>query len=171
MKDLYPNIHSAALVLECSKGRGRLWCSFLEVSQVACSYRYELVGLMAIHLIIMASNEINPGLAGSVHIFLDCLGALNKVKDLPPSRVLSKFVHSDVIKKNLVNCSNLTFKWYYLHVLAHQDDRKEYKKLLQPSQLNCTMDFHVKKVPWEVHLTNLPVQKAFTLEPICIFAD
>jgi hypothetical protein len=36
MKDLYPNIHSAALVLECSKGCGRLWCSFPEVSQVAC---------------------------------------------------------------------------------------------------------------------------------------
>jgi hypothetical protein len=52
MKDIYPNIHSAALVLECSKGQGRLWCSFPEVSQVACSYRGELVGLMAIHLIL-----------------------------------------------------------------------------------------------------------------------
>jgi hypothetical protein len=39
MKDLYPNIRSAALVMECSKGRGRLWCSFPEVSQVAYSYR------------------------------------------------------------------------------------------------------------------------------------
>ncbi len=74
MKDLYPNIHSAALVMECSKGRGRLWCSFLEVSQVACSYRGKSVGLMAIRLIMLAINEINPDLAGSVHIFLDCLG-------------------------------------------------------------------------------------------------
>jgi hypothetical protein len=31
MKDLYPNIQSAALVLKCTKGRGRLWCSSPEV--------------------------------------------------------------------------------------------------------------------------------------------
>jgi hypothetical protein len=171
MKDLYPNIHSAALVLECSKGWGRLWCSFLEVSQVACSYRGKLVGLMAINLIKLAINEINPNLVGLVHIFSDCLGALNKVKDLPPSRVPSNCVHLDVLKNILVNCSNLTFEWYYSHVLAHQDDRKEYKKLSQPSRLNCTMDFHAKKVLWEVQPINLPVQKAFPLEPICIFAD
>jgi hypothetical protein len=113
MKDLYPNIHSVALVLECSKGRGRLWCSFLEVSQVAYSYRGELVGLMAIHLIMLAINEINPNLAGLVHIFLDFLGALHKVKDLPPSRVPSNCAHSDVLKNILVNCSNLTFERYY----------------------------------------------------------
>jgi hypothetical protein len=157
MKDLYPNIHSAALVLQCSKGRGRLWCSFPEVSQVACSYRGELVGLMAIHLIMLAINEIKPDLTGSVHIFLDCLGALHKVKDLPPSRVPSNCAHSDVLKNILVNCSNLTFKCYYLHVLAHQDNRKEYKDLLQPSQLNCTMDFNAKKVHWDMQPTNLSV--------------
>jgi hypothetical protein len=56
MKDLYPHIHSAALVLECTKGRGRVWCSFPEASQVACSYRGELIGLMAIHLILFAIN-------------------------------------------------------------------------------------------------------------------
>ena len=93
MKDIYPNIHSAALVLECSKGRGRLWCSFPEVSQVACSYRGELVGLMAIHLILLAINKINPDLKGSVHIFSDCLGTLNKVKDLPPTRVPLSCAH------------------------------------------------------------------------------
>jgi hypothetical protein len=27
MADLYPQLHSAALVLECTRGRGRLWCS------------------------------------------------------------------------------------------------------------------------------------------------
>jgi len=37
---------------------------------------------MAIHLILLAINEINPDLAGSLHIFSDCLGALYKVKDL-----------------------------------------------------------------------------------------
>jgi hypothetical protein len=129
MKDIYPNIHSAALVLECSKGQGRLWCSFPEVSQVACSYRGELVGLMAIHLILLAINKMNPDLKGSVHIFSDCLGALNKVKDLPPTWVPSSCAHSDVLKNILMNCSNLLFERYYLHVLAHQDDKEDCQDL------------------------------------------
>ncbi len=70
-----------------------------------------------------------------------------------------------------MNCSNLSFERYYLHVLAHQDDKEEYQDLLQPSQLNSTMDFQSKKVLWDMQLTNLPVQQAFPLEPVCIFAD
>jgi hypothetical protein len=77
---------------------------------------------MAIHLILLAINEINPNLAGLAHIFSDCLGTLNKVKDLPPSRVPSSCAHSVILKNILVNCSNLSFKCYYLHVLAHQND-------------------------------------------------
>ncbi len=57
MKHLFPSMHSAALVLECSKGQGRLWCSFTEQSNLACSNRGELVGLMAIHLLLLAINE------------------------------------------------------------------------------------------------------------------
>jgi hypothetical protein len=33
------------------------------------------------------------------------------------------------------------------------------------------MDFHTKKVLWDMQLTNLPVQQTFPLEPVCIFAD
>ncbi len=58
MKDLYPNIHLAVLVLECTKGHGRLWCSFPEASEIACSYRGKLVGLMAIHLILLSINKV-----------------------------------------------------------------------------------------------------------------
>jgi hypothetical protein len=69
VKDLYPSINSAVVVLECTRGRGRVWCSFPEASRAACSYRGELIGLMAIHLILLAINEVNPGLEGSVHIY------------------------------------------------------------------------------------------------------
>jgi hypothetical protein len=51
---------------------------------MVCSYRGELVGLMAIHLILLAINEVNPGLTGLVHVYSNCLGALDKVKNLPP---------------------------------------------------------------------------------------
>jgi hypothetical protein len=62
MADLYPQIHSSALVLECTKGRGRLWCSFPEQAINAGSYQGELAGLMAIHLLLLATNEVYPGL-------------------------------------------------------------------------------------------------------------
>jgi hypothetical protein len=87
MKQLYSNIHLAVLVLECTIGRGRLWCSFPEASTNACSCRGELVGLMAIHFLLLAVNEVNPGLKGAAQIFSNCLGALNEVKNLPPGRI------------------------------------------------------------------------------------
>jgi hypothetical protein len=113
MGTLYPDIHFAAFVLECSNRSGRLWGSFPESSHCACSYRGELVGLMAIHLILLMVNEVNKSLTGHVDIFSDCLGALNMVKNLPPSRIPTRSAHSDVLKNVLVNCSNLTFNQYY----------------------------------------------------------
>jgi hypothetical protein len=50
----------------------------------AGSYRGELLGLMAIHLILQAINEVTPSLRGLVSILSDCLGALCKVEKPPP---------------------------------------------------------------------------------------
>ncbi len=109
MKALYPNIHSAAFVLECTREGGQLWGSFTESSRQACSYRGELIGLMAIHLILLSVNEVNLDLRGSVEIFSDCLGTLDKVRNLPPLRIPLRCSHSDILKNILVNCSDLTF--------------------------------------------------------------
>jgi hypothetical protein len=129
MKSLYPNIHLAAFVLECSRGSGRLWGSFLEACQNSCSYREELVGLMAIHLILLAVNGVNDHLSGAVHIYSDCLGALDKVKNLSPSCIPTRSSHLDILKNILVNCSNLSFDRFYSHVAAYQDDQEEYRSL------------------------------------------
>ena len=87
MKDLYPYLNSAAFILECSKGRGRLMGSFVENTPNAGSYRGELLGLMGIHLILRSMKEISTDFQGLVHIYSDCLGALNKVENLPPYRL------------------------------------------------------------------------------------
>jgi hypothetical protein len=44
------------------------------------------MGLMALHLLLLSFNKVKPSLQGSVHIYSDCLGALNKVEHLPPQR-------------------------------------------------------------------------------------
>jgi hypothetical protein len=162
MRTLYPDILSAAFVLECTRGTGRLWGSFPEPSRSACSYRGELVGLLAIHLILLATNDVNPGLKGQIQIFSDCLGALDKVKNLPPARIPTGSAHSDVLK-NLVNCSALSFDWFYSHVSAHQDDHKSFTSLTREAQLNCSMDYLAKKALWDLRATQLPVQQASPL--------
>jgi hypothetical protein len=88
IRELYPNLCSAAFVLECSKGRGRIVGSFSECTDVANAYRGELLGLMVIHLILLSMNKINPTMKGRVEIISDCLGALNRVLYLPRTESL-----------------------------------------------------------------------------------
>jgi hypothetical protein len=84
---------------------------------------------MAIHLILLVVNEVNKELTGHVHIYSDCLGVLNMVKNLPPSRIPTRCQHSDVLKNILVNCGNFPFNRYYLHVSAHQDNHHDLNSL------------------------------------------
>jgi hypothetical protein len=79
MQDEFPTMNSCAFILECTKGQGRLTGSFSEQTIAACSYRGELIGLLAIHLLLLSISKVLPDLPGSVHIYSDCLGALNKV--------------------------------------------------------------------------------------------
>jgi hypothetical protein len=96
---------------------------------------------------------------------------MEKVKNLPPSRVPSSLAHLDVLKNIRVNCSNLTFGRLYSHVLAHQDDKLDYSNLSRPSQLNVNMDYNAKRVLWNLKPTCLPSERAFPLESVCIFAE
>ncbi len=168
MKDMYPHLNSAAFIFECIKGRGHLWGSFIEHSPDASSYQGKLLGLMAIHLILKTVNEVSPNLTGSVKILSDCLGALNKVKDLPPYRIPTQCSHSDILKNIMVNCSELSFLLTFSHVKAHQDDKQDYGKLSWDAQLNCQMDYLVKIVILKVLATQDEQTKCFPLEPVCV---
>jgi hypothetical protein len=169
IKEMYPHINSAAFVFECTKGRGRLWGSFVEHTPDAGSYRGELLGLMAIHLILRAVNVVSPNLTGTVTILSDCLGALNKVKDLPPYRIPTKCSHSDILKNIMINCGSLTFSRHYSHVKAHQDDNRAYDSLPRDAQLNCQMDYHAKRAIHEAYAPQDIPTRRFPLEPICVF--
>ena len=144
--------------------------AFSEQTMAACSYRGELLGLLAIHLILLSINKIDPTLTGSVHIFSDCLGALNKVKNLPPHRIPSKCRHSDVLKMIMIHCSSMSFDRLFSHVSAHQDDREEFESLSREAQLNCACDFGAKRVLLTHNPDDLPRQQQFPLEPISVWA-
>ena len=93
-----------AFIIECKKGRGRIVGSFADRTATANAYRGELLGLMAVHLLLLSVNKVNSDLRGEAHIISDCLGTLRKVKDLPPYRI-----PSDILKNILVHCLGLTF--------------------------------------------------------------
>ena len=168
IKEVCPGLCSAAFILECSEKRGRIIGSFSEASPTANAYRGELMGLMAIHLILLAANEVWPDLRGSATVYSDCLGALGRIANLPPHRIPSQCRHSDILKNVLVNCSSLTFGLKYKHVKAHQDDHKEYDVLGRPAQLNCLCDGMAKSVVWGLVGKECPIQKMSPLEPIAI---
>ena len=104
IKELHPELCSAAFILECSEGRGRMIGSFPEMSPDACTYREEMLGLLAIHLILLAVNKLHPELDGQVKIYSDCLGALSRVADSPTGRIPSRTKHTDILKSIMVHC-------------------------------------------------------------------
>jgi hypothetical protein len=89
IKEHLPDLCSAAFVLECTQGRGPLVGAFAEASAVANAYRGELLGLMAVYLLLLAVEMVLPGLSGCSTIYSDCLDALGRVAELPPYRILT----------------------------------------------------------------------------------
>jgi hypothetical protein len=148
IRELHPELCSAAFILECSAGRGRIVGSFPEMSSDANAYRGELLGLLAIHLILLAVNRLDPTLTGRAKIYSDCMSALERITDLPPGRIPGRIQHADILKILMVHCKNFSFACGYYHVKAHQDDRDSYFSLARPAQLNCQVDFYAKKVIW-----------------------
>ncbi len=144
-RQLDPCSCSSAFVLECTQGRGRLIGSFKEASRAANACRGELLGLMAVHLILVSMNWVHRSLHGSAQVVSDCLGALQRVTYLPPYRMPSRCKHSDILKNLLVNSQDLTFSTHYSHVKAHQDNKTAFHKLSRESQLNCICDHFAKQ--------------------------
>ncbi len=171
IRELYPHLCSAAFVLECGKGQGWVIGSFSESLAVANAYQGELLGLMAIHLLLLSVNKIHPTLEGSVEIFSDCLGVLNHVSYLPPYRISSRCWHSDILKKILVHYRDLSFVTYYSHIKAHQDDQTSFQNLCRKAQLTCICNHAAKFRIAKDGTKKLEPGKMFPLESVCVFVQ
>ena len=126
MNKIYPSMNSCTFILECTKGQGQLTGSYPELSKAAGAYRGELLGLLAIHLIVLAINTIKQDISGLAKIYSDCLGALGQVTKLPENHIPSKCKHSDILKIIMINFKDLLIKRRYTHVAAHQHQRLSY---------------------------------------------
>jgi hypothetical protein len=137
IREQHTDLCAAAFILECTRHQGMLVGLFPEASKAANAFQGELLGLMAIHLLLLAVNTVSPGLAGRVKIYSDCLGALGRTADLPLYCIPTRCKDSDVLKMILVNCCGLLFHREYIHVDAHQDNLKRWEDFLQKAQLNA----------------------------------
>lgn len=126
---------------------------------------------MAIHLILLAVNKVNPGLEGTVKIYSDCERALGSVESLPTLKIPTKYKHSDILKNILVNCSDLSFIRMYEHISAHQDDTAAFHTLSRAAQLNSAVNAGAKRQITGLDPTATLRQYRFPLEPITCFAD
>ena len=147
-KDLYPDMCSAAFVLEYTEGRGMIVGSFLKSSTQVYKYRGERLGLMAIHIIILVANKVDTELRVQVTIYSDCLGALTRVITFPANRSPTRCKHSDIPKNIMVHSQDLMFKCAYSHVKTYKDENRFFQKLEQIMQLNCLLDKDANNVIW-----------------------
>jgi hypothetical protein len=123
IQEHYPDLCSAAFILECKHCGGHVVGAFLEALIGANSFQGEQLGLMTVHLLLLAVNTVFPGITGLMWVYSDCMGALSRVAELPPYQIPSCCRHSNILKMILVNCRELTFSRKYCHVEAHQDDK------------------------------------------------
>ncbi len=170
IQTLQEDICSTAFFFESSDRSCKLVGAFAELSIVANAYRGELLGLMALHLILLAVNEVNPGLKGEITLHSDCLGAISQIEDLPPGKIPSACKHADILKNILIACKRLTFDIVREHIEAHQDDGMEFHMLTCAAQLNCAVDAGAKRALLAAIKENVTRQQAFPLEPIICFA-
>jgi hypothetical protein len=169
MPHIQTDLCSTAYFFECPVGRGRLVGSFVEFTTALNAYPGKFLGLMAVHLILLGINELDPMLARKVTVYLDCKGALDKVEGLPLGHLPAKCKHLDIPKNILVNSANLSFAVVFKHIEAHQDDRMDFHHLSRPVQLNCTVDAGAKRRLLEADATEQPVRWRFPLEPIVCY--
>jgi hypothetical protein len=170
MLELRKDICSAAFFFECAYKSCNLIGAFAEPSAAANAYRGELLGLLALHLILLAVNKVTPGLQGSITLHSDCLGAISRVASLPPGKIPTICKHADVLKTILIACDQLTFHRKYEHVEAHQDDEQEFGLLSRAAQLNCAVDAGAKRELLSQIERDTHIQLPLPLEPITCFA-
>ncbi len=96
IQEHYPDLCSAAFILECTQGGGHAAGAFSKTSIDANAFQEELLGLMAMHLLLLAVNTVSPGLTGWVQVYSDCLGALSPVSapSLSSSITMQALQHS-----------------------------------------------------------------------------
>jgi hypothetical protein len=170
IRELHPDVCSAAIIMECSESLERLTLSVIDTSPSASAFRGELLGLLAIHLILHSIQATSIELTGSAQIHSDCTGALRTVSSLPTSGIPPKWRHADILTILSIYGKTPGITLTFHHVKAHQDDGTQWQHLSRISQLNCACDSEAKRRIFE-YLPSHHRQHKLPQEPISMIID
>lgn len=140
------DIDGAGWLVYCRKLKKAVFkASFHEHCHTAGSYRGELVGLMATHLLIYAVEQfydLSDGPRGLVAC--DNLGGLNKSKERR-KKIPAGAKHADVLRSLRRIHASMRGSLQYKHVYGHQDKRKKWHQMSLLEQLNYKCDSMAKE--------------------------
>jgi hypothetical protein len=134
-----PDLSGAGWIIFCTKTGKRLTGWFWEVSNTANSYRAEMLGLCALHLLSQAVSEFYKIVGWKSTICCDNIKALD-MSSQHRRRILPSASCSDIRRSFRSVKQAATGKFDYNHVSGHMDDYLLWHQLSLTQQLNCVCD-------------------------------
>ena len=134
-----PDLSGAGWIIFCTTTGKRLTGWFWEVSNTANSYRAEMLGLCALHLLSQAVSEFYKIVGWKSTICCDNSKALD-MSSQHRRRILPSASCSDIRRSFRSVKQAATGKFDYNHVSGHMDDYLLWHQLSLTQQLNCVCD-------------------------------
>jgi hypothetical protein len=139
-----PDISGAGWIIFDTITRQKLYGDFFERSDQAGSYRGEMIGSLALHILCSALELYYDIPPSSNKILCDNESTLKESRR-NRRRVPTKKPCNDVIRHMRGIKENLRMKFLYEHVTAHADDRIPFRRLPTEQKLNCICDVLAKQ--------------------------
>jgi hypothetical protein len=128
----------------CTNSGFHLTGTFWERSCSASSYRAELLGLCALHLLAQALAEFYKVAGWSATLYCDNKCALevssHHTRRIQPSAKCADIRHNLKAVKPLLNGA-----FHYVHVYGHMDRLLKWEQLMLPQKLNCVCNTLAKR--------------------------
>ena len=140
-RNVRPDVDGAGWLVYCKIRRKIVFeGSCFEQNAQAGSYRGELLGLLAMHVLILAVEKFY-GLTSGPRGLVACdnLGGLNKSKERR-KKIPSSAKHADILRSLRRAHSMIQGSVEYKHVYGHQDRRKKKSQLTLLERLNTKCD-------------------------------
>ena len=142
--NLAPDISGAGWVIYDTATTHYLRCDFFERSDQASSFRGEMIGSLALHILCSALEQFFDLPSCKNKFYCDNEVTLKEAMRTR-SRVPTKLACSDVIRHMRGLKGKLLMSFEYIHVEAHADEELRWNQLTAPQQLNCHCDVLAKR--------------------------
>lgn len=169
MRNLDSTATSMAYTLMCTSSGHTIMGSFAKTSNDVSAYKGELLGLLAIHLLLEQAQSIYGTSPLPTHLYSKCQSAINKINQLSPNQISTKLQQFDILKLLSLARLQMGAPPKLLHVRTHQDDHSSFQSLSLPAQLNCKCDSTAKRhLLWYIYQGH-KCQYRLPLELITVF--